>query len=121
MYKRQRQDLPQALEAVEGSLTATLHLEPSDDVTALVDQLTARVGRVIFNGWPTGVAIAWSQHHGGPWPATTASVHTSVGATAIRRFLTPTAYQDCPPRLLPPELTDDSDIPRRIDGALVVP
>lgn len=118
---RRRQDLPQALEAVEGSLTATLHLEPSDDVTALVDQLTARVGRVIFNGWPTGVAIAWSQHHGGPWPATTASVHTSVGATAIRRFLTPTAYQDCPPRLLPPELTDDSDIPRRIDGALVVP
>ncbi|MFJ3489595.1 aldehyde dehydrogenase (NADP(+)) [Leifsonia aquatica] len=116
-----RLDLPHALESIEGSLTATLHMEPSDDVTALVDQLTARVGRVIFNGWPTGVAIAWSQHHGGPWPATTASVHTSVGASAIRRFLTPTVYQDCPPRLLPPELSDDSDIPRRIDGILVLP
>jgi len=72
----------------------------------------------VFNGWPTGVAIAWAQHHGGGWPATTASVHTSVGATAIRRFLMPVAYQDAPAEVLPVELRDGNPlgIPRREDG-----
>lgn len=82
----------------------------------------ARVaGRVLYNGWPTGVAIAWAQHHGGPWPASTASVHTSVGATAIRRFLTPLTYQDAPASVLPAELRDGNPlgIPRREDGVLV--
>lgn len=110
-----------AIAVVEGSLTATVHLESSDHVDALVDLLAARAGRVVFNGWPTGVAIAWGQNHGGPWPATTSSIHTSVGATAIRRFLAPAVYQDCPPHLLPPDLADDSEIPRRIDGTLVLP
>jgi NADP-dependent aldehyde dehydrogenase len=61
-------------------------------------------GRVIFNGWPTGVAVTWAQHHGGPWPATTAPGYTSVGATAIRRWLIPVVYQDFPAALLPPAL-----------------
>ena len=118
---RDDRDLSVALAQVEGSLTATLHVEGSDDIAALVEQLSSRSGRVIFNSWPTGVAIAWGQHHGGPWPATTSSIHTSVGATAIRRFLTPIAYQDCPPALLPEELTDESAVPRRIDGEMVSP
>jgi NADP-dependent aldehyde dehydrogenase len=118
---RDDRDLSVALAQVEGSLTATLHIEDSADIAALVEQLSARAGRVIFNSWPTGVAIAWGQHHGGPWPATTSSIHTSVGATAIRRFLTPIAYQDCPPALLPEELTDGSTVPRRIDGEMVSP
>ena len=84
------------------------------------DALSRIAGRVVFNGWPTGVAIAWAQHHGGSWPSTTASVHTSVGASAIRRFLTPIAYQDAPQSVLPPELHDGNPlrIPRREDGVL---
>jgi NADP-dependent aldehyde dehydrogenase len=74
-------------------------------------------GRVLVNGWPTGVAVAPAQHHGGPYPATT-STSTSVGATAIERWLRPVAYQDTPPALLPEELRDDNPLglPRRVDG-----
>lgn len=115
-------ELLAALRAVPGSLTATLHSEPGDDVAETLDELQQRAGRVLFAGWPTGVAVTWSQHHGGPWPSTT-SVHTSVGATAIRRFLRPVAFQDAPPHLLPPELRDEAlaTVPHRRNGVLVVP
>jgi NADP-dependent aldehyde dehydrogenase len=66
--------------------------------------LARTVGRVVFNGWPTGVAVTQAQHHGGPWPASTAPAYTSVGAAAIRRWLVPVAYQDFPAGLLPPAL-----------------
>ncbi|QCR39469.1 aldehyde dehydrogenase (NADP(+)) [Microbacterium sp. SGAir0570] len=115
-------DLLAAIAAVPGSLTATLHSEPGDDVTAALALLQERAGRVLFADWPTGVAVTWSQHHGGPWPATT-SLHTSVGATAIRRFLRPLVFQDAPPALLPRELSDAalSSIPHRRNGVLVLP
>ena len=115
-------ELHAALRAVPGSLTATLHSEPGDEVATTLELLQARAGRVLFAGWPTGVAVTWSQQHGGPWPATT-SLHTSVGATAIRRFLRPVAYQDAPASLLPPVLRDDAlaSLPHRRNGALVVP
>ena len=61
-------------------------------------------GRIVFNGWPTGVAVVAAQHHGGPWPATTAPARTSVGSAAIRRWLVPVAYQNFPPELLPAPL-----------------
>jgi NADP-dependent aldehyde dehydrogenase len=84
-------------------------------VSRLTAALARIAGRIVFDGWPTGVAIAWAQHHGGSWPATTASVHTSVGATAIRRFLAPIAYQDAPESSLPAELRAGNPlgIPRR--------
>ncbi|MFH8349380.1 aldehyde dehydrogenase (NADP(+)) [Streptomyces sp. NPDC018045] len=83
----------------------------------LLAALTPLAGRVLVNGWPTGVAVAPAQHHGGPYPATT-STATSVGGTAIERWLRPVAYQDTPPALLPPELREDNPLklPRRIDG-----
>jgi NADP-dependent aldehyde dehydrogenase len=118
-------DLDRALSVLEGSLTGTVRHAASDD-PELLDRVTrslSRVaGRVLYDGWPTGVAIAWGQHHGGPWPASTASVHTSVGATAIRRFLTPLAYQDAPQAVLPAELRDGNPlgIPRRENGVLIV-
>lgn len=114
-------EVPDALAALEGTLTATIHAEPDDDTTELVAAATAVAGRVLFDGWPTGVAVSWSQHHGGPWPATT-SVFTSVGATAVRRFQRPLVFQDAPPHALPAVLRDDADtgIPRRIDGRLVL-
>jgi NADP-dependent aldehyde dehydrogenase len=94
-----------ALPLLPGSLTASVHATPDDqDATAAVAAaLAVRAGRLIMNGWPTGVAVCWAMHHGGPWPATT-STHTSVGTTAIRRWLAPIAYQDWPDELLPPEL-----------------
>lgn len=115
--------LAAAIAALEGSLTASIHHAPGEDVTALAGVLEPVAGRLVFNGWPTGVAIAWGQHHGGGWPATTASVHTSVGATAIRRWLTPVAWQDAPAAVLPAELADGNPlgVPRREDGVLVVP
>ncbi|WP_176985223.1 hypothetical protein [Asanoa ishikariensis] len=109
------------LSALPGSLTGSIHAEAADDravVRRLVDALAARAGRIVFDGYPTGVRVSWAQHHGGPWPATN-SVHTSVGATAIRRFLRPLAWQDAPEWILPDELTEAFEaIPRRVDGAL---
>jgi NADP-dependent aldehyde dehydrogenase len=116
-------DLSAALEAFPASLTVSIHAEDDDRVAAerLLDILADRAGRVIFNGFPTGVRVSWAQHHGGPWPSTN-SQHTSVGATAIRRFLRPIAYQDAPEWALPPELRDEvATIPRRVDGRLILP
>lgn len=111
-----------ALARVTGTLTATVHSEPDEDVDALVSLLAERSGRVVFDGWPTGVSVTWGQHHGGPWPATN-SQHTSVGATAIRRFLRPIAYQGAPTRVLPADLTDTglAGLPHRRDGREVRP
>jgi NADP-dependent aldehyde dehydrogenase len=110
-------DLLAALGAVEGSLTATVHAEPGDDfpLPALLETLTERAGRLVWNGWPTGVAVSWAMNHGGPWPSTTNSGFTSVGATAIRRWLRPVSYQEVPDELLPPALQAANPwrIPRR--------
>ncbi|HEU5486055.1 MAG TPA: aldehyde dehydrogenase (NADP(+)) [Microlunatus sp.] len=116
-----RSDLEAALATVEGSLTGTIHAAAGEDVDDLVRLLAPRVGRLLFGGWPTGVAVTWSQHHGGPWPATT-SIHTSVGATSIRRFLRPLTFQDAPEAVLPEELKESNPlgVPRRVDGVLEV-
>ena len=116
------EELHAALRAVPGSLTATLHSEPGDEVDESLGLLQSRAGRVLFAGWPTGVAVTWSQQHGGPWPATT-SLHTSVGASAIRRFLRPVAYQSAPSALLPEVLRDEAlaTLPHRRNGVLVLP
>nr|WP_296775826.1 aldehyde dehydrogenase (NADP(+)) [Rhodococcus sp. (in: high G+C Gram-positive bacteria)] len=109
-----------ALDAVPSSLTATLHIESDEEDLAreLVDVVRPHAGRIIFNAFPTGVAVSWAQTHGGPWPSTN-SLHTSVGATAIRRFLRPVTFQDAPQSVLPTELRDAySVIPRRIDGVM---
>lgn len=104
--------LATALSSLDGSLTGSIHATDSepDDLARVAEVLRPRAGRLIHNGWPTGVAVCWAMHHGGPWPATTAPSHTSVGATAIRRWQTPTAYQNWPPTLLPLELRDDNPL-----------
>ena len=101
------EDLLPVLGALAGNLAATVHLDAgSAEDLELARQVIAvleRVaGRVVCNGWPTGVAVVAAQHHGGPWPATTVPAYTSVGTAAIRRWLVPVAYQDFPPELLPP-------------------
>ncbi|MCX4999021.1 aldehyde dehydrogenase (NADP(+)) [Streptomyces longwoodensis] len=112
------------LSRLPGNLTATVHLSTEEAEgrgrgPELLAVLTPLAGRVLVNGWPTGVAVAPAQHHGGPYPATT-STSTSVGGTAIERWLRPVAYQNAPEALLPPELRDDNPLglPRRFNGRL---
>jgi NADP-dependent aldehyde dehydrogenase len=119
--------LPEAfsavLDALPANLTVTLQVAAEDaaPLGPLTRIASGYAGRIVFNGFPTGVAVSWAQTHGGPWPSTN-SLHTSVGATAIRRFLRPVTFQDCPAAYLPVELTDDATaIPRRIDGELTLP
>ncbi|MEW1697691.1 aldehyde dehydrogenase (NADP(+)) [Streptomyces sp. NPDC091278] len=101
-----RTELAEVLSRLPGNLTATLHIGRDDpEAAGLLAELTPLAGRVLVDGWPTGVAVAAAQHHGGPYPATT-STSTSVGATAIERWLRPVAYQSTPDHLLPPELRD---------------
>jgi NADP-dependent aldehyde dehydrogenase len=110
--------------AFTGELSATVQGEGDDDLAAaLVGELSERTGRVLWNGWPTGIAVTYAMHHGGPFPATTAPLHTSVGTTALRRFLRPVTYQNMPQRLLPEALRDGNPlgIPRRLDGVLTPP
>jgi NADP-dependent aldehyde dehydrogenase len=103
------EDLVSVLGALTGNLVGTVHLDTDsaadlDLARPVVATLERIAGRIVCNGWPTGVAVVAAQHHGGPWPATTAPAYTSVGTAAIRRWLTPVAYQDLPPALLPPPL-----------------
>lgn len=121
---RDAAELAAVLDRLPGNLTATAHLgvreaaEGGGAAAELLARLTGLAGRVLIDGWPTGVAVAAAQHHGGPYPATT-STSTSVGGTAIERWLRPVAYQDTPPALLPAELRDGNPagVPRRVDGA----
>lgn len=113
-----RESMPELIAAFGGQLTGSLHADESDDVHDILDALASQSGRIIWNGWPTGVTVSYSQHHGGPYPASTNAASTSVGTAAIGRFLRPTAYQDVPDSLLPPALQDANPwgIRRRVDG-----
>lgn len=114
----EEEELMAALTALKPALVATVHAEEAETALAgrLLDLLTERVGRIVWNGYPTGVAVAWAMTHGGPYPATTAPGYTSVGAAAIRRWLRPITYQSVPQSLLPVSMRDTSPMPRRLDG-----
>ena len=108
------------LDAMEGQLTATLQIDDGDLEAArkLLPLLERKVGRILANGWPTGVEVCNAMVHGGPFPATSDSRATSVGATAIDRFLRPVCYQDLPDALLPASLQDANPLglPRLREG-----
>lgn len=118
-------ELRAAISAVPGTLTVTVHLagQPDDaeqqQVTGLVALAAVQSGRVVFDEWPTGVAVTPAQQHGGPYPATTAVSHTSVGTAAIDRFLRPVTYQNAPDFLLPHALRESNPLglPRRTHQA----
>jgi NADP-dependent aldehyde dehydrogenase len=107
---------------VEGQLTATVHATAQDRDLAgkLLPILERKAGRILFNGYPTGVEVCHAMVHGGPYPATSDARSTSVGATAIERFLRPVCYQDVPAELLPEELRDGNPLGlvRMVDGQL---
>ena len=109
-------------ESLEGQLTATLLLDEQDvEIAAgLLPILERKVGRILANGFPTGVEVTSAMVHGGPFPATSDGRSTSVGTAAISRFLRPVCYQNLPQALLPAVLKDDNTagVWRRRDGAL---
>jgi NADP-dependent aldehyde dehydrogenase len=112
--------LIEILEAMEGQLTATLQLDEADHDIArtLLPLLERKAGRILANGWPTGVEVAHAMVHGGPFPATSDGRSTSVGSRSIERFLRPVCYQDLPDALLPQALRDANPqgLPRIRDG-----
>ena len=113
------EELLAAAEAFGGQLAAGVHGEETDPILpALLALLADRAGRVLWNSWPTGVSVTEAMQHGGPYPATTAPLHTSVGPAAVERFLRPVCFQSMPDHLLPLALRDDNPlgIPRRING-----
>jgi 2,5-dioxopentanoate dehydrogenase len=110
-------------ETMEGQLTATLQLDDPADIGAartLWPTLERKAGRILVNGWPTGVEVGHAMVHGGPYPATSDSRTTSVGSLAIRRFLRPVCYQDVPKSLLPAALQDANPLGvwRLMDGVM---
>jgi 2,5-dioxopentanoate dehydrogenase len=117
-----REEMETIARRLDGQLTATIHGTPSDlaEYASLVSILEDKAGRLIVNGFPTGVEVCASMQHGGPYPATTDSRTTSVGTAAIHRFARPVAYQDFPQSLLPVELQDANPrkIWRMVDGQM---
>ncbi|WP_239161192.1 aldehyde dehydrogenase (NADP(+)) [Chromobacterium violaceum] len=117
---RDAAELGQLAEQLEGQLTATLQLDDGDlDLAhALLPTLERKAGRILVNGWPTGVEVCEAMVHGGPYPATSDARATSVGTAAIRRFLRPVCYQDFPDALLPPALRQANPLALRrlLDG-----
>ena len=114
------------LERLEGQLTLSLHMEGAGDgaiAARLLPVMERKAGRLIVNGWPTGVEVSHAMVHGGPYPATSDGRSTSVGTLAIDRFLRPVCYQDFPDSLLPSELRRDQERPylHRLDGRFQIP
>ena len=116
---RDMRQLRSILQSLEGQLTATLQVAEEDhgEASALVPMLERLAGKIIVNGWPTGVEVSHATVHGGPYPATTDARSTSVGTLAIERFLRPVCYQDVPQELLPAGIWNDGrPVLRRVDG-----
>ena len=115
-------ELEQIARQLDGQLTATIHGTAADLEAAapLVRILEQKAGRVIVNGYPTGVEVCPAMHHGGPYPATTDVRFTSVGTAALFRFVRPVCYQDCPTFLLPAALRDENPLGlrRMVNGTM---
>jgi NADP-dependent aldehyde dehydrogenase len=108
--------------ALEGQLTATVHAEQEEHerLRVLLEVLRDKAGRLVYNGYPTGVDVCQAMVHGGPWPATSDGRTTSVGQPAINRWCRAVCYQNYPSALLPPELQDSNPLGiwRLVDGKL---
>lgn len=117
---RDQKELLETLRGMQGQLTATVHAAADDRAHAadLLPALEGLVGRILFNGWPTGVEVNDAMVHGGPFPATSNAMTTSVGTLAIQRFLRPVSYQNLPLEMLPEPVRADNpwDLPRRLNG-----
>ena len=114
-------ELTRVLASLEGQLTVAVHAAGEDDLALagrLMPLIETKAGRVLFNGFGTGVEVCDAMVHGGPYPATSDARTTSVGSLAIMRFLRPVCYQDVPDALLPAELREGEPlgVPCRVNG-----
>ena len=120
---RNAEEMQAVAEYLSGQLTATLHMDSADHDLArkLLPTLERKAGRILVNAYPTGVEVSHAMVHGGPFPASSDSRGTAVGATAIERFLRPVCYQDLPADLMPLELRDENplDLWRILNGACI--
>jgi NADP-dependent aldehyde dehydrogenase len=117
-----RAEILEIARTLEGHLTATIHGTEDDlqEFADLISILESRVGRLVFNGFPTGVEVSHAMVHGGPYPATSDGRSTSVGSQAIFRFARPVCYQGFPDGVLPGEIQDANPLGiwRTVDGKL---
>ncbi len=117
---RDLEQVGRVVAGLEGQLTATFHMDAGDQdaAKALIPVVATRVGRILVNGWPTGVEVSHAMVHGGPFPATSDGRSTSVGSAAIYRFLRPVSFQNLPEALLPDAIADRNPwgIARRVEG-----
>jgi NADP-dependent aldehyde dehydrogenase len=120
-----RDSIAKVIGALEGQLTAAIHIAESDheEVRSLLPALEKKVGRILVNGFGTGVEVSHAMVHGGPYPSTSDGRSTSVGTMAISRFLRPVCYQDVPDSLLPEDVKDANPhrVERLVDGKPVLP
>lgn len=116
------EDMLELSRHLSGSLTSTLHADKQeyDLAKQLLPQMESIAGRIVFNGWPTGVEVSHAMVHGGPYPASTMPASTSVGSQAIKRWLRPVAYQSLPDELLPEAIKQSNPlkVTRAIDGTM---
>ncbi len=114
------EEMGEVIQSLEGQLTATLHIDEGDHQSAesLLPLLRNKVGRILTNGWPTGVEVTRAMVHGGPFPASSDVRSTSVGTLAMMRFLRPVCFQDVPQALLPAPLQDANPwyVPTCVNG-----
>ena len=117
---KDQHEMLNVIKSMEGQLTGTLLAEENDDYLTqeIINALELKVGRIIFNGVPTGVEVCPSMTHGGPYPASTDSRFSAVGINSIKRWLRPVSFQDFPQNLLPGELKNNNplNIERNING-----
>jgi 2,5-dioxopentanoate dehydrogenase len=118
------QRMLELVESLEGQLTSALHIDEEDyeDARRFLPALERRTGRVLVNGFGTGVEVGHAMVHGGPFPSTADGRSTSVGSLAIHRFLRPVSYQDMPESLLPAALKSHNplNLNRRINGKIIL-
>ena len=121
---RSIEEVIDTIAGLEGQLTATLQIGEDDEAGAarLLPILSRKVGRILTNGWPTGVEVTHAMVHGGPFPSTSDGRTTSVGTLAMMRFVRPVCYQDVPDTLLPPALqaANPWKLNRRVEGRLEI-
>lgn len=112
VWCKEEQEFVDLVSNMEGSLTVSLHCEKEDSrlIQDFLPIAQRRCGRIVYNGYPTGVRVTHAMHHGGPYPATTAVGYSSVGSTAIRRFLKPVAFQNFNDTFLPPALKNSNPL-----------
>ena len=118
-----RERMLEVARSLEGQLTATIHAAGDDDYQDLVRILETKAGRIVFNGFPTGVEVVAAMVHGGPYPATSDPRTTSVGTRAIERFTRLVAWQNAPDDVLPDELKESNPlaIQRLVDSQYAMP